>query len=507
MTDPVRAARRREAKRRRDVRRRRAIGLGAVTAIVIGVGVALAGGGGGGDGGPSSPATTAAAAGAGTGTTAPAAAGGTTTAGGGAARRHDRLGRRHGARVEHHRAAVRPGEPARERQGRAVGARHHDGQPRGHADGGRHLEVRRELVELLRVPVAAVVRGHVPARRHRRRQPGEQPRLRLRPSGYTDTRRAVRKAGLQVDGRPGRRHRRSSATASGRVRRVRVVLVVGAAQRRRRRAARWCSAPPTAPTSSWWRSTAAPRDPSAQHVPRGDETYLGEDRGDLRRFARTAIDAGADLVVGSGPHVVRGMEFYKGHLIAYSAGNFVGYGGVFGLAGPTAVSYVLHVTLRSDGRFRSARMIPTLLTGRASRSTIRSGQAIALVRSLTRGRFSGYRGEDRRKWCDPASDVVICDRRSSWPTVRKERQCGSRVRAPPAFVIGRCQNGYRNREVVQRRQGLRIRRARRRRQGPVRPLLQHRSVRASARCRRVRRSSTRRARGPRAPRRSTSRSL
>ena len=81
----------------------------------------------------------------------------------------------------------------------------------------------------------------------------------------------------------------------------------------------------------------------AQHVPRGDETFLGEDRGDLRSFARTAVDAGADLVVGSGPHVVRGMEFYKGHLIAYSAGNFVGYGGVFGLAGPTAVSYVLHV--------------------------------------------------------------------------------------------------------------------------------------------------------------------
>ena len=107
----------------------------------------------------------------------------------------------------------------------------------------------------------------------------------------------------------------------------------------------------------------------AQHVPRGDETYLGEDRGDLRAFARTAVDAGADLVVGSGPHVVRGIEFYKGHLIAYSAGNFVGYGGVFGLAGPTAVSYMLNVRLRSDGRFRSAKMIPTLLTGRASRST------------------------------------------------------------------------------------------------------------------------------------------
>jgi hypothetical protein len=125
----------------------------------------------------------------------------------------------------------------------------------------------------------------------------------------------------------------------------------------------------------------------AQHVPRGGETYLGEDRGDLRRFARTAVNAGADLVVGSGPHVVRGIEFYKDRLIAYSAGNFVGYGGVFGLSGPTAVSYVLHVRLRSDGRFRSAKLIPTLLTGQGIAEHDSSGQAISLVRSLTRADF------------------------------------------------------------------------------------------------------------------------
>jgi len=125
----------------------------------------------------------------------------------------------------------------------------------------------------------------------------------------------------------------------------------------------------------------------AQHVPRGGETYLGEDRGDLRKFARTAVNAGADLVVGSGPHVVRGIEFYKGHLIAYSAGNFVGYGGVFGLSGPTAVSYVLHVRLRSDGRFRSAKIIPTLLTGQGVAEHDSSEQAITLVRSLTQDDF------------------------------------------------------------------------------------------------------------------------
>ena len=48
------------------------------------------------------------------------------------------------------------------------------------------------------------------------------------------------------------------------------------------------------------------------HVPHGHEHAFGEDRGDLRAFARTAIDAGADVVLGSGPHVLRGLELYRG---------------------------------------------------------------------------------------------------------------------------------------------------------------------------------------------------
>lgn len=36
-----------------------------------------------------------------------------------------------------------------------------------------------------------------------------------------------------------------------------------------------------------------------------------------------AIDAGADIVVGNGPHVLRGIEIYKGKPILYSQGNFI----------------------------------------------------------------------------------------------------------------------------------------------------------------------------------------
>lgn len=41
-----------------------------------------------------------------------------------------------------------------------------------------------------------------------------------------------------------------------------------------------------------------------------------------RRLGRLAIDLGAGLVVGHHPHVLQGLEVYKGGLIAYSLGNF-----------------------------------------------------------------------------------------------------------------------------------------------------------------------------------------
>jgi hypothetical protein len=88
----------------------------------------------------------------------------------------------------------------------------------------------------------------------------------------------------------------------------------------------------------------------AVHVPQGTETFLGENRGDSRRFAHAVVDAGADLVVGSGPHVIRGLERYHGRLIAYSLGNFAGFKN-FGTGGPLSLSAILSVRLRGDGAF------------------------------------------------------------------------------------------------------------------------------------------------------------
>jgi poly-gamma-glutamate capsule biosynthesis protein CapA/YwtB (metallophosphatase superfamily) len=102
--------------------------------------------------------------------------------------------------------------------------------------------------------------------------------------------------------------------------------------------------------------------PDADHVTGREEHYLGEDRGNPEAFAHMAIDAGASLVIASGPHVLRGMQFYHGHLIAYSLGNFAGYND-FATSGDLDMSVILHVTLSATGRFESARIYPIQFTG------------------------------------------------------------------------------------------------------------------------------------------------
>jgi len=93
----------------------------------------------------------------------------------------------------------------------------------------------------------------------------------------------------------------------------------------------------------------------ALHVDGETEIHLGEDRGNPEAFAHMAVEAGADLVLGSGPHVLRGMEIYRDRLIAYSLGNFSGYAN-FSLEGVLGKTVVLHVTLGPRGDFRSGRL-------------------------------------------------------------------------------------------------------------------------------------------------------
>jgi hypothetical protein len=123
---------------------------------------------------------------------------------------------------------------------------------------------------------------------------------------------------------------------------------------------------------------------NADHVTGREEYYLGEDRGNAQRFAHLAIRSGASLVVGSGPHVLRGMEFYRRHLIAYSLANSANYHN-FSNSGVLADSAVLRVTLGPHGAFRTGRLISVRLVD-AGRPVRRDG-AIGLVRRLSKADF------------------------------------------------------------------------------------------------------------------------
>jgi Bacterial capsule synthesis protein PGA_cap len=124
---------------------------------------------------------------------------------------------------------------------------------------------------------------------------------------------------------------------------------------------------------------AGAESPDADHVTGHEEYYLGEDRGNAEAFAHMAIDAGASLVIASGPHVLRGMQFYKRHLIAYSVGNFASYGD-FSTEGDLDMSVILHVTLSPAGRFEHASIYPIQFT--AEGRPVPGGGAIAFVAGL-----------------------------------------------------------------------------------------------------------------------------
>ena len=120
----------------------------------------------------------------------------------------------------------------------------------------------------------------------------------------------------------------------------------------------------------------------AAHVTGREETYVGEDRGNPEAFAHAAIDAGADLVIASGPHVLRGMEFYQGHLIAYSLGDFAGWGN-FSTSGQLALSGILRITLAADGSFVEAQLVSLTLNGEGTPSVDPAEAAARFVAQLS----------------------------------------------------------------------------------------------------------------------------
>ncbi len=125
----------------------------------------------------------------------------------------------------------------------------------------------------------------------------------------------------------------------------------------------------------------------ARHVPGKTEIAWGERRGDLKKLSRAAIDAGADLVLGHGPHVLRAMEVYKGRLIAYSLGNFTGYR-QFGMGGGyTGASVIVDAELADNGVLVSAKLHSLALDKSSIPRPDPSGVALAHIKELSAADF------------------------------------------------------------------------------------------------------------------------
>ena len=127
---------------------------------------------------------------------------------------------------------------------------------------------------------------------------------------------------------------------------------------------------------------------SHQHVPKRTETYLGENRGNVYKFAHAVIDAGADVVFGHGPHVPRSIELYKDRFIIYSLGNFCTYGR-FNLRGATGIAPIIKLTTTKNGAFVSGEITPIYQQKTHGPKVDPQKRAIAKLKELTAADFPG----------------------------------------------------------------------------------------------------------------------
>ena len=143
------------------------------------------------------------------------------------------------------------------------------------------------------------------------------------------------------------------------------------------------------------------------HLPFAEEEYFGEPRGDVVKFSRMMVDAGADLVVGHGPHVVRAMENYRDRLIAYSLGNFATYYGI-SVDGQKGIAPILMVTLDGEGNFVEGNIHSTIQLRPDGPSIDPRSKSAEADSRPEQGGFWLARHSFRRRWHNTASAKAGC---------------------------------------------------------------------------------------------------
>ncbi|MCB0496420.1 MAG: CapA family protein [Cyclobacteriaceae bacterium] len=122
------------------------------------------------------------------------------------------------------------------------------------------------------------------------------------------------------------------------------------------------------------------------HVPRKNEYFYGENRGNVYKFAHTMIDAGADVLIGHGPHVPRAIEVYKNRFIVYSLGNFCTYGR-FNLRGDNGLAPIVIIKINNKGEFLNGKIEPAIQKGAGTPVPDPSGKVIQLIKKLSEEDF------------------------------------------------------------------------------------------------------------------------
>jgi poly-gamma-glutamate capsule biosynthesis protein CapA/YwtB (metallophosphatase superfamily) len=122
------------------------------------------------------------------------------------------------------------------------------------------------------------------------------------------------------------------------------------------------------------------------HVTRQTEMFYDEDRGNVYEFAHFLVDAGADIVLGHGPHITRAVELYKNRFIAYSLGNFCTYGR-FNLKDVNGIAPIMKVFTNRSGEFLKARVYSIIQKGEGGPVLDDSDRAVQQLTNLTNTDF------------------------------------------------------------------------------------------------------------------------
>jgi hypothetical protein len=123
-----------------------------------------------------------------------------------------------------------------------------------------------------------------------------------------------------------------------------------------------------------------------QNVPRVNELFHGENRGNVYAFSHAMIDAGADIVFGHGPHVTRAIEVYQDRFISYSMGNFCTYRGI-SVSGINGLAPIIKVYTDPAGKFYKGQIIPTYQSYGTGVRVDPQNQVIKIIQQLTKKDF------------------------------------------------------------------------------------------------------------------------